>query len=149
MSIPKYSDFITESSDYDAMAAIWLEASVAAHGFIPASFWRSNVDNMRQLYLPQTKSIACLNGDGEMTGFLSISGGRHIEALFVKPQEQGRGIGSALLEHTKRSYRELSLCVYEENSLAVNFYLKHGFVVDEKRVDPHTGHAELFMIRTS
>ncbi len=45
--IRKYND-----SDTEAVLAIWLEASIKAHDFVEAEFWKSQLENMRKIYIP-------------------------------------------------------------------------------------------------
>lgn len=127
------------------MAALWLRASVMAHDFIPAAYWVENLDAMRDTYLPVSENYVCTNSCGEILGFISLSDSGHIEALFVAPEHQGHGVGRALLDRAKRLYPVLTLAVYEENSRAVDFYLRNGFTVTERRIEPATGHPELLM----
>lgn len=130
-------------SDMDAVLAVWLEASLAAHDFIPASFWESNVAAMRDLYLPKAETHVH-EEDGAVTGFLCLDNDR-LAALFVDPRAQGRGIGSRLLDTAKGLRRHLRLTVYERNSRAVAFYARHGFAVTGRQVDESTGEHELIM----
>lgn len=127
------------------MADIWLRASLIAHDFIPAAFWAGNYEAMRDTYLPASENYA-LCRDGNMQGFISLSAGGHIEALFVLPESQGCGVGRVLLEHAKCLYPSLSLAVYKDNRRAVDFYSRNGFEVSEHGTDPATGCAELRMI---
>jgi putative acetyltransferase len=47
--------------------------------------------------------------------------------LFVSPQTQGRGVGTALLEHVAQDHLELRLDVNEQNPTALGFYTAKGF----------------------
>ena len=52
---------------------------------------------------------------------------RHVEALFVDPVFQRRGIGRALLDFARRRWPCILLDVNEQNSAAARFYFKYGF----------------------
>jgi putative acetyltransferase len=136
---------IRESTDddMDEILAIWLDASIKAHDFIDAEYWRSQLDNMRNIYLPASETYV-YEGRGELMGFYSLVEDR-LAALFVSPAHQGRGIGTALLSHAKALRRQLSLSVYEENVAGYSFYLSRGFVVVSEQLDEHTGHKEYTM----
>lgn len=134
---------VVRCEDFGRMADIWLEASVAAHGFIPREYWEANAEPMRTRYLPSAENYAYVE-DGRAVGFISLNG-EHIEALFVSPSCQGRGIGSALLGYAKNLCRTLTLAVYKENSGAMRFYMDRGFSVVEERVDVQTNHPEIIM----
>lgn len=41
-----------EISDTEAIIKIWLDASIIAHNFMDANYWRGKADDMRNIYLP-------------------------------------------------------------------------------------------------
>lgn len=125
------------------MVKIWYEASVLAHDFVPADFWAEQREAMRNLYLPRAENLV-FEEEGKVSGFISLVGTR-VCALFVAPESQGRGIGSALLEHAKALKGKLSLRVYRENKKAPGFYEKHGFTAAGEEIDGHTGCVQLLM----
>ncbi len=51
---PPGADTQAARSDIDAILTVWLDASVKAHDFIEPSFWQSQLDNMRDVYLPNS-----------------------------------------------------------------------------------------------
>ena len=71
--------------------------------------------------------------DGRLLGFLAI---RHsdnhdwetLEKLYVEPDDQNRGVGTALLDQAK-ALRPDGLClwVFQKNEGARRFYERHGF----------------------
>lgn len=132
-----------ESSDTDAMVAVWLDASLRAHDFVPGSFWHSQAQAMRDAYLPAAQSYVDAR-DGEVTGFISLVDD-HLAALFVSPAHQGHGIGAALLGHAQSMRPSLDVQVYAENARALRFYSRHGFVRTIERVDKATGAQEVVM----
>jgi ribosomal protein S18 acetylase RimI-like enzyme len=73
--------------------------------------------------------------DGSPLGFLAIrrsrtNGWETLEKLYVDPDAQSRGIGTALLEQAKRLRPDgLYLWVFEKNTGARRFYERHGFRV--------------------
>jgi len=133
----------SRNSDVDALASIWLEASIEAHDFVPPGHWESLLEAMRRTYLPSAVNYV-FEDDGRMAGFASVAGDR-LAAVFVDPARQGRGIGGALLEHVKARYDCLNLSVYETNRRAVAFYERHGFVKVGEGLDEHTGWPEMRM----
>ena len=50
-----------------------------------------------------------------------------LDALYVRDEEQGKGVGTALIEHLKSQRQQLELWTFEANTPAQNFYRKHGF----------------------
>ncbi|WP_254203296.1 hypothetical protein [Aeromonas sp. FDAARGOS 1411] len=43
------------ATDLDAAVELWYQASVQAHDFIPATFWREQQAAMRDIYLPASQ----------------------------------------------------------------------------------------------
>ncbi len=107
---------------------------------------RADIDNGRVL----------LAEDGDdvrgMALTVTRSGGpAELRRLYVAPQQQGRGIGSALLAAVVAATggdRALELTVLETNHHARRFYARHGFRPTGRRRDPHGGPPLLHMIRT-
>lgn len=111
---------IRSANDVDTQAIldIWLAASIAAHDFVPAEFWRAQLDDMRTRYLPASQ-VFVYEQEGRVVGFHALSG-HTLAALFVQPEWQGRGIGTALLSHARRLRGELTLSVYLANQPSVH-----------------------------
>lgn len=65
--------------------------------------------------------------DGKIAGFVGVDDGE-VSHLYVTPEAQGRGIGTALLEHAKSvSPERLELWVFQKNEDARGFYERRGF----------------------
>ncbi len=129
--------------DTDTVLAIWLNTSIKAHDFIEADFWRSQVENMRDIYLPASE-IWVYEQDGSVIGFYALYESS-LAAIFVLPEFQGQGIGKSLIAHAKDQSAELALSVYKANEASYQFYLSQGFVKISEQADPHTGHPEYTM----
>jgi len=54
-------------------------------------------------------------------------------------------VGKSLIDFAKKLYPKLSLCVYEKNERAVNFYRREGFLTVRKKPDISTGEMEILM----
>ncbi|OEA00822.1 N-acetyltransferase [Vibrio parahaemolyticus] len=131
------------SNDLDSVLEIWLEASVKAHDFVPADFWGSQVENMRNIYIPASE-VFVYEIESKIVGFYALYEST-LAAIFVFPEFQGKGIGKQLLSHAKAQRAILSLSVYKENQASYQFYLSHGFTVVSEQRDEHTGHLEYTM----
>ena len=136
-----------EKRDEEQVLTIWLEASIIAHDFIPEEYWKEKVSDMRDIYLPSSKTYI-YSQEEEVKGFLSLVD-NYIAALFVSPKEQGKGIGKELMQHAKSLFSMLELGVYSKNEKSVAFYEKQGFQVIKERLDEPTGHKELVMRYTA
>ena len=65
--------------------------------------------------------------NGQVAGFVGVDGGE-LSHLYIAPPAQGRGIGTALVEHAKSlSPGGLELWVFQRNEGARRFYERHGF----------------------
>lgn len=132
-----------KNSDIKTILSIWLDASIKAHSFMPAEYWKAKRNDMREIYLPSSKNYVFENKK-EILGFISMSQNT-VAAIFVTPKQQGHGIGSALLEFIKSKYDELNLNVYKATTISINFYKKHGFVIAGEDIDTHTKQPQIKM----
>lgn len=134
-----------ESKDEESVIAIWLKASIIAHPFIGASFWRSKVTAMHEIYLPASSTYVYEDDRaGLLLGFISLVE-NYIAAIFVDPDAQGAGVGRELMNFAKNRHSQLRLCVFSKNSGAIRFYRKQGFVLSGEREEEHTGELEVVM----
>lgn len=136
--IRKYNE-----NDMASVLEIWLNASVQAHAFISPEFWESQVENMRNIYIPASETYV-YEVESKVVGFYALYE-NSLAAIFVSPELQGKGIGKQLLSHAKTQRAELSLAVYKENQASYQFYLSQDFKVLSEQLDEHTGHPEYTM----
>lgn len=136
--IRKYNE-----NDMNSVLDIWLNASVKAHAFISPEFWESQVENMRNIYIPASETYV-YEVESKVVGFYALYE-NSLAAIFVSPELQGKGIGKQLLSHAKTQRAELSLAVYKENQASYQFYLSQAFKVLSEQLDEHTGHPEYTM----
>lgn len=77
-------------------------------------------------------SVTVAEVDGAVVGFSLVHDGM-LDALYVEPSSQGRGIGSALLDRAQEAHPEgLQLWVFEQNTGAQALYARAGFVEVER-----------------
>ncbi|WP_405084817.1 GNAT family N-acetyltransferase [Microbispora sp. NBC_01389] len=70
---------------------------------------------------------------GEIAGFACFQSD-WLEHLYVAPAAQGRGVGTALLGHAKKTHPHvLDLYVFQQNDGARRLYERHGFTLVEER----------------
>ena len=130
----------------DAVLEIWIRGSLQAHGFIEESYWERQKERLRENLLSHAiTAVYCDPTTERIDGFISLVE-NFIVALYVAPEEQGRGIGHNLLQRAKYLYPVLELSVYTENRAALSFYLREGFQIVLRRIDQATGHEEALMI---
>ena len=132
-----------QEADIDRVAEIWLDSNLKAHHFIPAQYWKSNFELVKEM-LSQAEVYAYEN-DRNIQGFTGLNG-EYIEGIFVSDEMQSQGIGKMLLYYVKRKKAKLLLNVYQKNVRAIRFYQKEGFQIQSEGLDEVTGEKEYVMI---
>lgn len=132
-----------QKADIDRVMTLWLDANLKAHGFVPAAYWRSNFEPVKEM-LPQTE-VYVYENTGEIRGFVGLSS-EYIEGIFVADEMQSQGIGKCLLDHIKAMKDTLHLNVYQKNTRAIRFYQREGFVIQYEGLDESTGEKEYAML---
>lgn len=134
------------AADPRPLSAIWLRASLEAHGFLGSRVLHDQQALIETQYLPMAETWVAADAGGPL-GFVSLLG-PFIGGLFVDPPAQGRGIGRALLDQARRLRDRLELEVYEENPRALRFYRNAGFIEAGRREQDDSGlpHASLRLV---
>lgn len=124
--------------DIQDVGQVWLTTSIIAHSFVPEEFWRSDLKIMTTEILPHPNTRGYVHEEaGVIDAFISLSGD-NIGCLFVLPEKQGSGIGSALLDYVKQNHTKLYLNVYKKNESAVGFYQSQAFRLVGGSICPYT-----------
>lgn len=132
--------------DTDRVVRIWLEASILSHHFIPAMYWIGKQEDMKNIYLPASTTYVYVDEQtGLVQGFISMVDDNYLAALFVIPEAQSKGIGTALMDYVKKKYPEITLKVYAKNEPSVVFYEKQGFRLVEEQIEEETAEKEFVM----
>jgi putative acetyltransferase len=132
------------NDDTSPLLTLWMESTIHAHPFIDETYWHESEALVRDVYLPAAVTWVW-EEDGVVKGFVSVMESQFVGALFVAPDAERRGIGSALLNHVKQHFSELSLEVYQKNSRAVNFYHTLGFRIEDSAWQEETQHPTWIM----
>lgn len=115
------------SNDYNEIADVW-EASVrSSHHFLTEddiTFYKPLVISR---YLPAVE-LYVMRENGEIVAFIGLADD-NIEMLFVRPDKQGKGYGTALVDFAVKSKGIMKVDVNEQNETALRFYLAKGFTV--------------------
>jgi GNAT superfamily N-acetyltransferase len=122
-----------QDDDRAAILAIINAAAEAYRGVIPADRWH-------EPYMPPTEldgEIAAgvafwgLEADGVLVGVMAIQPVRDVDLIrhaYVRPGQQGRGVGGALISHLRgRSARRMLVGTWSAAAWAIRFYQRHGF----------------------
>lgn len=132
------------SNDFNELTKIWLQASIKAHHFIPASYWESNTTKMQEIYLPMSE-VYIAEDTINIYGFIALVEDT-VAALFVSPEHQAKGIGKQLISYAQEMRSRLELNVYQENKNSVKFYLASGFRIINEGLDTATNAKEYVML---
>jgi GNAT superfamily N-acetyltransferase len=84
---------------------------------------------IRDVVFPKCRVLAA-SVDGEIVGFCAFREG-WIDHLYILPEYQGRGIGSALLTRAKEEFPHFQLWTFQRNNRVRHFYEARGFVLAE------------------
>ena len=128
--------------DINNVADIWLDTNIKAHYFIPAQYWKSNLELVKELLLQAT--VYVYEDNQKILGFIGING-EYIEGIFVSEAMQSQGIGKILLNYVKETRSKLLLNVYQKNAQAISFYQREGFEIQQSGLDEATGEKDYVM----
>ena len=129
-------------ADINIVANIWLDTNITAHYFIPAQYWKSNFELVKELLLQAT--VYVYEDKQEIQGFVGLSD-EYIEGIFVSAEMQSQGIGKILLNYVKGKRNNLLLHVYQKNTRAISFYQREGFEIQCNGIDEATGERDYVM----
>jgi GNAT superfamily N-acetyltransferase len=116
------------ATDADAVANVFLAAK-AEMTYLPELHTEDETKRwIRDVVLCDLQVWVADDGE-RIIGFAALSGGL-VEHLYVHPQKQNRGVGTALLGLSKhRRPGGLQLWVFQKNVGARRFYERHGFTL--------------------
>ena len=122
--------------DINAIMEIWLESNAETHAFIPRSHWESEVEAAQEGIL-SAEALVFEDGPDDIVGFACVADDR-LEALFVREDRRGQGVGRELLDEAKSGHDSLDLEVYIQNPRAFSFFKREGFDQHGVMADPAT-----------
>jgi GNAT superfamily N-acetyltransferase len=114
-------------ADADALASIFTAARRHAMPWLPRL--HTEADDRRYIaeQVLGTSDVLVVRRSEGPVGFLALRGDM-VEHLYVRPDSQRAGVGTALLKAAKeRRPTGLRLWVFQRNQLARAFYARHGF----------------------
>lgn len=132
----------SDPAERERVMEIWLSANLDAHGFIREAYWRECYDYTAEAI--GNAEVYVAEEDEQIAGFIGLDGD-NIEGIFVDADCRCRGVGKSLIDFVKERHTKLTLCVYEKNERAAEFYKREGFVSVRKKPDISTGETEILM----
>jgi putative acetyltransferase len=128
-------------ADEDAAIELWRRTWAQHYPHIDfdkrVAWWRERWRNE----LVATAHIMVAESEGALIGFVTVDPKTlYLDQIVVAPERWGSGLAAALLEEAKRlSPRGLNLLVNKDNSRAIRFYQKNGFVYAGEDKNPVSG----------
>ncbi len=132
-----------EKSDINDVMQIWENENIKAHKFISKEYWKSNYNYVKEV-LPNVEIYVYII-EKRVVGFIGLNN-NYIEGLFIDSKNQGKGIGTYLVNKAKEQKENLILSVYKKNTNAINFYKKNDFAITSESIDKKTNEIEYIMI---
>jgi putative acetyltransferase len=132
--------------DEDAAIALWQETWQQAFPSIDfaarLTWWR---ERWRGELVPNA-AIMVAEQAGELIGFVTIDANNYLDQLVVAPDRWGSELGNMLVNEAKRlSPDRITLLVNTDNTRAIRFYERNGFVNAGGDVNPTSGKPVLRM----
>lgn len=126
-----------EPADLEAILAVWYQASTLAHPFLEEAFVEMVKKAMREVYVPDSETWVYEEKE-EVVGFISMLG-NEIGGLFILPGNQGKRIGTQLVDFVQPSHPILEVEVFAKNAIGYPFYEKYGFQVMKTYLQEESG----------
>jgi putative acetyltransferase len=134
------------ADDEDAAIALWLETWQQAYPSIDfaarVTWWR---ERWRNELVPNANIVVAAQAD-TLIGFVTIDPKGYLDQLVVDPDHWGSELATTLVNEAKRlSPDHITLLVNTDNTRAIRFYERNGFVHAGSDVNPTSGRPVLRM----
>jgi putative acetyltransferase len=117
--------------DADGVAGVFI-ASFGTLTFLPRLHTDEETFDFIANSVLREQEVLVAETDDAPRGFVAMAHGNFVEHLYVHPDHQRRGIGSALLERAKERMPDgFRLWTFQQNATARRFYERHGLRVVE------------------
>jgi putative acetyltransferase len=128
-------------ADEDAVIELWRRTWQQAY---PRIDFTARLDWWRQRWrdeLVPAATITVAEAGGQIIGFVTVDPSTFdLDQIVVAPETWGMGVATALMAEAKRiSPAGLDLHVNTDNTRAIGFYEKHGFVISGEAINWRSG----------
>ena len=89
------------SQTYEVMD-LWLRTTIHSNSFVEENFWETHYDFVKEKYINGKENFVYII-DGKIVAFTGVTEDNRITGLFVDPEYQNKGIGTALINFLNRS----------------------------------------------
>ncbi len=124
---------VCTSEDRDRIFQIVNQAAQVYRETIPADRWHEPYMPMEELESEIADGVTFwgYDVDGELVGVMGIQTVRDVDLIrhaYVLTNQQGRGVGSALIGHLQKiATRPMLVGTWADATWAIRFYERHGF----------------------
>ena len=126
--------------DEDAAIDLWHRTWQLAY---PSIDFAQRVDGWRARWrdeLVPMARIVVAERNGKMTGFVTVDSSGYLDQLVVAPETWGSELGNLLIAQAKMmSPSGITLLVNTDNTRAIRFYERSGFILTHDDVNPVSG----------
>jgi len=134
------------AEDENAAIALWQTTWQQAYSSIDFAarepWWRARWRNE----LVPNAAIVVAECDGGLIGFVTIDERGYLDQIVVAPDHWGTTLATSLIDEAKRlSPGHITLLVNDDNTRAIRFYERNGFVRSGSDVNPTSGRPVLRM----
>jgi putative acetyltransferase len=141
VSAPAFTLRPYASADEDAAVELWRRTWQQAY---PQIDFTARLDWWRQRWRDELVPVATITvaeAAGNMLGFVTVDPVTFdLDQIVVAPETWGMGVATALMAEAKRiSPAGLDLHVNTDNTRAISFYEKHGFVISGEAINWRSG----------
>lgn len=114
----------------EQLIAVWEKSVRATHHFVTQEEVARLKELVKQIDF-NSYSVYCLVSENKVLGFLGVED-HVIESLFLDPDYIGQKLGAKLMNFAINELKADKVNVNEQNSDAIQFYSKFGFVTYER-----------------
>jgi GNAT superfamily N-acetyltransferase len=122
--------------DHPAILGVVNAAAERYRGAIPADCWHEPYMPAEQLARDVAAGVTfwgCVDGSGALVGVMGIQSVQDVDLVrhaYVRPDQQGRGIGGRLLAYLEGlSARRILIGTWADAAWAIRFYQAHGYTL--------------------
>ena len=123
-----------KNDDIDNIMKLWKSEFAKSNKFLKSEILVDIYTKAKNNFINNLTSTVIYTEDGKIEGFISIDKNNEIWAILIKQNIRREGIGTILLENSKKKYNKLIANVYKKNEIALMFFYKNGF----KKIDEIT-----------
>ncbi len=129
---------LMKSDEVETVAAIWHASGQQVYTFIDS--WKTFTLEQACTAFRESIAVRCevwvAEISDDIVGYMALNGS-YLDRLYVSPDHQRQGVGTALLRHAMKHCDDgLELHTHQKNKPACTFYAKHEFVPVRYGVSP-------------